>query len=125
VYAAYLAISIALTVIVASALSRSGRVYLAHAFGGDEVMAGGGQPVVGCGVFPLSPVCAGRAHRPAGAPARGGAAAGGGGGPGGRGAVGEGRRGAAGARRPAPGEHGVLHPVPPPARSARAGCRGR
>ena len=40
VYAAYLAISIALTVIVASALSRSGRVYLAHAFGGDEVMAG-------------------------------------------------------------------------------------
>src|SRR5262249_25645885 len=41
--AAYLAISIALTVIVASALSRSGRVYLAHAFGGDEVMAGGGN----------------------------------------------------------------------------------
>src|SRR5262245_33895845 len=40
VYAAYLAISIALTVIVASALSRSGRVYLAHAFGGDEGMAG-------------------------------------------------------------------------------------
>ena len=39
VYAAYLAISIGLTVIVASALSRSGRVYLAHAFGGDEGMA--------------------------------------------------------------------------------------
>jgi hypothetical protein len=40
VYAVYLAVSIALTVIVASALSRSGRVYLAHVFGGDEVMAG-------------------------------------------------------------------------------------
>jgi hypothetical protein len=39
VYAAYLAVSIGLTVIVASALSRSGRVYLAGVFGGDEVMA--------------------------------------------------------------------------------------
>jgi hypothetical protein len=39
VYAVYLAVSIGLTVIVASALSRSGRVYLAHAFGGDEGMA--------------------------------------------------------------------------------------
>jgi hypothetical protein len=39
VYAAYLSVSIALTVIVASALSRSGRVYLAGAFGGDEGMA--------------------------------------------------------------------------------------
>src|SRR5690348_13791479 len=39
VYAAYLAVSIGLTVIVASALSRSGRVYLARAFGGDEGMA--------------------------------------------------------------------------------------
>jgi uncharacterized membrane protein len=38
-YAAYLAISIGLTVIVASALSRSGRVYLAGVFGGDEAMA--------------------------------------------------------------------------------------
>jgi hypothetical protein len=36
VYAAYLAVSIGLTVIVASALSRSGRVYLG---GGDEAMA--------------------------------------------------------------------------------------
>jgi hypothetical protein len=40
VYAAYLAVSIGLTVIVASALSRSGQVYLARAFGGDEGMAG-------------------------------------------------------------------------------------
>lgn len=39
VYAAYLAVSIGLTVIVASALSRSGRVYLAGAFGGDDGMA--------------------------------------------------------------------------------------
>src|SRR5215831_1061503 len=39
VYAAYLAVSIGLTVIVASTLSRSGRVYLAGAFGGDEGMA--------------------------------------------------------------------------------------
>jgi hypothetical protein len=39
VYAAYLAISIGLTVIVASALSRSGRVCLAGAFGGDDGMA--------------------------------------------------------------------------------------
>src|ERR1051326_671874 len=38
-YAAYLAVSIGLTVIVASALSRSGRVYLAGVFGGDETMA--------------------------------------------------------------------------------------
>src|SRR5690348_7690184 len=40
VYAAYLAVSIGLTAIVASALSRSGRVYLTQAFGGDEGMAG-------------------------------------------------------------------------------------
>ena len=39
VYAAYLAVSIALTVTVASALSRSGRVYLAEVFGGDDGMA--------------------------------------------------------------------------------------
>src|SRR6266496_4973228 len=39
VYAAYLAVSIGLTVIVASALSRSGRVYLAGVFGGDEGMS--------------------------------------------------------------------------------------
>ena len=39
VYAAYLAVSIALTVAVASALSRSGRVYLAGVFGGDDGMA--------------------------------------------------------------------------------------
>jgi hypothetical protein len=39
VYAAYLAVSIGLTVIVASALSRSGRVYLAEVFGGDDGMA--------------------------------------------------------------------------------------
>jgi hypothetical protein len=39
VYAAYLAVSIGLTVIVASALSRSGRVYLTEAFGGDDGMA--------------------------------------------------------------------------------------
>lgn len=39
VYAAYLAASIGLTVIVASALSRSGRVYLADVFGGDDGMA--------------------------------------------------------------------------------------
>ena len=39
VCAAYLAVSIGLTVIVASALSRSGRVYLAEVFGGDDGMA--------------------------------------------------------------------------------------
>ena len=39
VYAAYLAVSIGLTVAVAAALSRSGRVYLTEAFGGDERMA--------------------------------------------------------------------------------------
>ena len=39
VYAAYLTVSIGLTAIVASALSRSGRVYLAGVFGGDEGMA--------------------------------------------------------------------------------------
>jgi hypothetical protein len=39
IYAAYLAVSIGLTVIVAAALSRSGRVYLAGVFGGDEGMA--------------------------------------------------------------------------------------
>ena len=39
VYAAYFAVSIGLTVIVASALSRSGRVYLAEVFGGDDGMA--------------------------------------------------------------------------------------
>jgi len=39
VYAAYLAVSIGLTVIVASALSRSGRVYIAEVFGGDDGMA--------------------------------------------------------------------------------------
>lgn len=39
VYAVYLAVSIGLTVIVASALSRSGRVYLAEVFGGDDGMA--------------------------------------------------------------------------------------
>ncbi len=39
VYAAYLAVSIGLTVFVASALSRSGRVYLAEVFGGDDGMA--------------------------------------------------------------------------------------
>jgi hypothetical protein len=40
VYTAYLAVSIGLTVTVASALSRSGRVYLTEVFGGDEGMAG-------------------------------------------------------------------------------------
>src|SRR5579859_3653038 len=39
VYAAYLAVSIGLTVIVASALSRSGRGSLAGVFGGDDGMA--------------------------------------------------------------------------------------
>jgi hypothetical protein len=39
VYAAYLAVSIGLTVFVASALSRSGRVYLAGVFGGDDGLA--------------------------------------------------------------------------------------
>jgi hypothetical protein len=39
VYAAYLAVSIGLTVFVASALSRSGQVYLAEVFGGDDGMA--------------------------------------------------------------------------------------
>jgi hypothetical protein len=40
IYAGYLAVSIGLTVVVASALSRSGRVLLVHLFGGDEGMAG-------------------------------------------------------------------------------------
>jgi hypothetical protein len=39
VYAAYIAVSIGLTVLVASALSRSGRVCLAEAFGGDSALA--------------------------------------------------------------------------------------
>jgi hypothetical protein len=40
IYAAYLAVSIGLTVVVASALARSGKVFLGHVFGGDEGMAG-------------------------------------------------------------------------------------
>ena len=40
IYAAYLAVSIGLTVVIASALARSGRVFLVHVFGGDEGMAG-------------------------------------------------------------------------------------
>src|SRR5262249_61453963 len=75
------------------------------------------HPDVGRRLLPAQPWLRGADHAHVGAHRRGG--------PGGRGAVGEGRRGAAGARRPAPGEHGVLHPVPPPARSARAGCRAR
>jgi hypothetical protein len=39
VYAVYLAVSLALTVAVGSALSRSGRVFLAGVFGGDEDLA--------------------------------------------------------------------------------------
>lgn len=38
-YAAYLLISAALTIAVASALSRSGRVFLTSVFGGDEKLA--------------------------------------------------------------------------------------
>ncbi len=38
-YAAYLAVSLTLTVAVASALSRSGKVFLAAVFGGDENLA--------------------------------------------------------------------------------------
>lgn len=39
IYAAYLLISITLTVAVGTALSRSGRVFLASLFGGDERLA--------------------------------------------------------------------------------------
>jgi hypothetical protein len=39
VYAVYLAVSLALTVAVGSALSRSGRVFLTGVFGGDEGLA--------------------------------------------------------------------------------------
>lgn len=38
-YAAYLTVSLALTVAVGSALSRSGKVFLAAVFGGDENLA--------------------------------------------------------------------------------------
>ncbi|MGE5290537.1 MAG: hypothetical protein ACM3ML_25770 [Micromonosporaceae bacterium] len=39
-YVVYLAITIALTVTVARALTRSGRVFLAEVFGGDDILAG-------------------------------------------------------------------------------------
>jgi hypothetical protein len=47
VYAVYLAISLALTVAVGSALSRSGRVFLAAVFGGDVAQAVNRLLVVG------------------------------------------------------------------------------
>src|SRR5215813_1455958 len=48
-YATYLAISVGLTIAVGSALSRSGRVFLASAFGGDDGLARAASrlPVIG------------------------------------------------------------------------------
>jgi hypothetical protein len=54
IYAAYLAVSIGLTVVVASALSRSGQVLLAHLFGGDEGMAGAVNRMLVVGFYLLS-----------------------------------------------------------------------
>ena len=54
IYAAYLAVSIGLTVVVASALSRSGRVLLVHLFGGDEGMAGAVNRMLVVGFYLLS-----------------------------------------------------------------------
>lgn len=54
IYAAYLAVSIGLTVVVASALSRSGLVLLAHLFGGDEGMAGAVNRMLVVGFYLLS-----------------------------------------------------------------------
>jgi hypothetical protein len=54
IYAAYLAVSIGLTVVVASALSRSGRVLLARLFGGDEGMAGAVNRMLVVGFYLLS-----------------------------------------------------------------------
>src|SRR5262249_47781294 len=128
VYAAYLAVSIGLTVIVASALSRSGQVYLARAFGGDEGMAGAVNRMLVVGFCLLSLGYAALTMRTSGHIAGAGQAGGGvcGGGAGGGGAVGEGRRGAPGAWRPAAGEHDARHPVPPPPGAGRpARCPAR
>jgi hypothetical protein len=54
IYAAYLAVSIGLTVVVASALSRSGQVLLVHLFGGDESMAGAVNRMLVVGFYLLS-----------------------------------------------------------------------
>jgi hypothetical protein len=54
IYVAYLAVSIGLTVVVASALSRSGRVFLIHMFGGDEGMAGAVTRMLVVGFYLLS-----------------------------------------------------------------------
>jgi hypothetical protein len=54
IYAAYLAVSIALTIVVASALSRSGRVFLDAVFGGDEGMAGAVNRMLIVGFYLLS-----------------------------------------------------------------------
>jgi hypothetical protein len=54
IYAAYLAVSIGLTVAVASALSRSGHVFLCHVFGGDEGMAGAVNRMLVVGFYLLS-----------------------------------------------------------------------
>ena len=70
VSAAYLAVSIGLTAVVASALSRSGQVYLTQAFGGDEGMAGAvnrmlvvGFCLLGLGYAALT-IPGGRIHGP-------------------------------------------------------------
>src|SRR5262249_40550271 len=110
-YAAYLAVSIGLTVIVASALSRSGQVYLARAFGGDEGMAGAGNRMLVVGFCLLSLGYAALAMPPSGHIARAGA--------GGEVAVGERRGGVRGTGRPAAGEHDARHPVPPPPGAGR------
>jgi len=54
IYAAYLAVSIGLTVVVASALSRSGQVLLAHLFGGDSGLAGAVNRMLVVGFYLLS-----------------------------------------------------------------------
>jgi membrane protein implicated in regulation of membrane protease activity len=54
VYAAYLTVSIGLTVVVASALSRSGQVVLEHLFGGDDGMAAAVNRMLVVGFYLLS-----------------------------------------------------------------------
>ena len=54
IYPAYLAVSIGLTIVVASALSRSGRVFLVQVFGGDEGMAGAVNRMLVVGFYLLS-----------------------------------------------------------------------
>jgi hypothetical protein len=53
-YAAYLVISVGLTVAVGSALSRSGKVFLTSVFGGDESLAGAVDHLLVVGFYLLN-----------------------------------------------------------------------